>query len=82
MIKINKVKRIKDLPSSSILEEVRIYYAPSNNLLKTDDEGKRQEVLLFCKKIGNRLFLTDEKGNILKEKKFRNVEWITFISRS
>ena len=81
VVEIKKVKEIKDLPENEILEEVRIYYAPSNNLLKRNQDGKRQEVLFFAKRIGNNLFSTDKKGDVLRKEDFQNIEWITYLVR-
>lgn len=81
-MRVKEVKGIGELPENELLEELRIYYKPLGKELRTDQRGKRQEVLLFGKRIGDDLFSTDEKGETLDKFQYEKIEWITFIERS
>jgi len=74
MIKIEERKNIDGLPQDIPLEELRIFY-------ELDGE-RRQEVLPFAVMKEGKIFRASKDGRILREEKFQNIIWLSFIKRS
>lgn len=66
-------RRVDELPQNTILEELRILYELNGE--------RRQEILPFAVVKEGKIFHVSKDGEILEEKKFQNIIWLSFTKR-
>jgi len=65
---------IDEIPQNTILEELRVCYEANGEI--------RQYVIPFASIINRKIFRVSKDGEILREEKFQNIIWLSFIKRS